>query len=164
MAKRWTTLAFACVLVVAMALVVSAQPVGGTLRILVVDQTKTFGSTMRVAGLVGALRQVPIFEVGVTLSDVAGEWDDPLTGQTNQDAPYDIAIVLPRTIDTGTAHAIWLISNGLGVLRTDVRAAIGIVSEIATQVFSGLAEPKTVDDDLFPAILWGIYAKSGWMR
>ena len=163
MTKRWMAAVLMCALLATTTLVASAQPSGGTIRILVADETKTFASTMRVAGLVGALRKVPIFQVGVVLSD-ATDWEDPLAGQVNEDAPYDLVILLPRGLDSGSAYAIWVVSGGIGTLGNDVAAAIGIVTEIAGQVFSGAAPVKGVNDDLFPAVLWGLYVTKGWMR
>jgi hypothetical protein len=102
--------------------------------------------------------------VGVVLADVTSDWDDPLAGKTNESDPYDIAIVLPRGIDTGTAVAIWIVSDGLGVLPSDVRASMDVVIQIINQVFLGAAEARTVSDDLFPALLWGLYVQEGWIQ
>lgn len=164
MCKRWMAVVVAGVLVAVMMIGASAQPAVGTIRVLVVDGTKTFAATMRVAGLVGALRQIPIFEVGVVLSTAHSDWDDPLAGQVNKESPYDVVVVLPRSLDAGSAEAIWIVSRGFGAMEEDVRPAIGVVIEVTNRVFAGAGAAKTVNDDLFPALLWGLYVSKGWMR
>jgi len=134
------------------------------IRILLVDETKTFTSTMKVAGTIGALRQMGLFEVSVRLSDVDNDYADPLAGitlETGQD-PFDLILILPRGLDTRTNVSIWLVSDWLDVLSPFVRGAIDLISNVVDQVFAGSGQTIDVSEDLWPNFLWAVYAKKGW--
>jgi len=107
---------FAVRLALAIALIAALNaPVQAGVRVLVVDETKTLASTMRVAGLVGALRGTGLFDVSHRLADVESSWDDPLAGSEPppDEAPQDLILIVPRGIDDGSADWIWIASNGL---------------------------------------------------
>lgn len=161
MVVGWT-----CVLVIAAALVASAQPEVVPIRVLVVDETKTFDSTMRVASLVGALRSVGMFDVDVALADVASSYDDPLAGREPEEGGelYELIAVLPRGLDDGSVHQIWIVSAGLDDLSPAVAAALDIASGILEQVFAGIGEATDVSEDLWPCLLWAVYSTNGWVR
>ena len=166
MSRRSMVVGWTCVLVIAAALVASAQPEVAPIRVLVVDETKTFNSTMRVAGLVGALRQVGMFDVGVALADVASSYDDPLVDRSPgaDEAPYDLIIILPRGLDDGSATQIWIVSAGIGSLPAAVAAGLDLLSGVVDQVFAGLGEATDVSEDLRPCLLWSVYSMKGWIR
>ena len=154
----------AALLILSMGLAGMAQTPPAPTRVLVVDETKTFLSTMRVAGLVGALRQMGLFEVGVALGDVTTSYDDPLAGQEPNAEPYDLAVILPRGLDDGSIASIWIVSNGLDLLAPPVRAGVEVISQVIEQVYAGIASAVDVHEDLFPAFLWGLYVMEGWMK
>ena len=166
MDKRWTVVGWMCVLILATTLGASAQPEAEPVRVLVVDETKTFTSTMLVAGLVGALRSFGTFEVGVALADVTTDYDDPLAGRSLADGedPYDLIVILPRGLDDGSNGQIWIVSDGLSALPPSVAASLPVVSGIVEQVFGGLGESIDVSEDLWPCLLWAVYEVNGWMR
>ena len=155
-----------CVLILAATLAASAQSEAGPVRVLVVDETKTFNSTMRVAGLVGALRSVGLFEVGVTLSDVTSSYDDPLADWSleEEEEPYDLIVVLPRGLDDGSISQIWIVSAGVSNLSQGVFAALNAAAGIVDQVFAGIGEAIDVSEDLWPCLLWAVYSTKGWIR
>jgi len=166
MSKRNAFAGWTILLVVAMTFVASAQPTPESIRVLVVDETKTFGSTMLVAGLVGALRQVGMFDVGVTLADVTSSYDDPLHGRTPADDedPYDLIVILPRGLDDNSIGQVWIVSAGVDSLSPIVVAGIDMLSVLVGQVFSGTAEAIDVTEDLWPGLLWAVYEPKGWIR
>jgi len=166
MSRRSKVVGWTCVLVVAAALVASAQPEVAPIRVLVVDETKTFASTMRVAGLVGALRSVGMFNVGVALADVASSYDDPLAGREPEEGEelYDLIVVLPRGLDDGSVRQIWIVSAGLDELESSVAAGLSIVADVLEQVFAGIGETTDVSEDLWPCLLWAVYSTNGWIR
>lgn len=140
------------------------QELPPSIRILIVDETKTFTSTMKVAGTIGALRQMGLFEVSVRLADVDTDYDDPLAGialETGQD-PFDLILILPRGLDTKTNVSIWLVSDWLNALSPFVRGAVDLVSNVVDQVFAGSGQTIDVSEDLWPNFLWAVYAKKGW--
>jgi hypothetical protein len=166
MSRRSMVVGWTCVLVVAAALVASAQPGVAPIRVLVVDETKTFDSTMRVAGLVGALRSVGMFDVGVALADVTSSYDDPLAGREPDEGEelYDLIVVLPRGLDDGSIRQIWIVSAGLDDLSPSVAAGLDIVADVLDQVFAGIGEAIDVSEDLWPCLLWAVYSTNGWIR
>jgi len=148
----WGTLAF-------------AQETPPTIRILLIDETKTFTSTMKVAGTIGALRQMGLFDVSVRLADVDTDYADPLAGiapESDQE-PFDFILILPRGLDTKTSVSIWLVSDGLNVLSSFARSAIDLVSNIFDQVFAGSGQTIDVSEDLWPGFLQAAYVLKGWM-
>ena len=117
----------------------AGQELSPTIRVLLIDETKTFTSTMKVAGTIGALRQMGLFEVSVQLADVETDYDDPLVGTTpepDQD-PFDLILILPRGLDTKMNVSIWLVSDGLNSLSPFVRNAVNLISNVVDQVFAG---------------------------
>jgi len=153
-------------LVAAVVFAASAQPEPAPVRVLVVDETKTFDLTMRVAGLVGALRTTGAFEVGVKLADVATSFDDPLAGRTPEEgeAPYDLIVVLPRGLDDGSIRQIWIVSDGMNALSPIVAASLPGLSDVIDRVFAGIGAAIDVSEDLWPCWLWAAYAMTGWVR
>ena len=125
-------------LMTAIPLGVLSQEAPPLVRVLVVDETKTFNSTMRVAGLVGALRSVGLFDVGVALADVTSSYDDPLADRTPEEGEdaYDLIVVLPRGLDDGSIGQIWVVSAGLSTLSPGVSTAVGVATGVIDQVFS----------------------------
>ncbi len=137
-----------------------------TIRLLLVDETKTFTSTMKVAGTIGALRQMGLFEVSVRLADVATDYDDPLAGiapEPDQN-PYHLILILPRGLDTKTNVSIWLVSNGLDTLSPLVRGAVDLISNVVDQVFAGSGQTIDVSEDLWPGFLWAAHVSKGWIQ
>jgi len=166
MRKRAKAVGWVCLLMAATTLLASAQPAPEAVRVLVVDETKTFTSTMRVAGLVGALRTVGMFEVGVALADVTTSYDDPLAGRmpAEDEEVYDLIVVLPRGLDNGSIDQIWVVSAGFDALAPIVAAGVDMLSVLVDQVFAEIAEAIDVTEDLWPCLLWAVYESKGWIR
>jgi len=91
------------------------QELPPAVRVLLIDETKTFTSTMKVAGTIGALRQMGLFDVSVRLANVDTDYSDPLAGITPEpdQSPFDLVLILPRGLDTKANVSIWLVSDGL---------------------------------------------------
>ncbi len=167
MPKRLKTLLLMLVaLAMAIPLISLSQDAPPLVRVLVVDETKTFASTMRVAGLVGGLRSVGLFDVGVALADVASSYDDPLADRSLEEGeePHDLIVILPRGLDDGSVRQIWLVSAGLSSLSPSVTASLDVLTGILDQVFAGIGEAIDVSEDLWPCLLWAVYSTKGWIR
>ena len=167
MSKRSKTLLLVLVaLTMAIPLSSLSQEAPPLVRVLVVDETKTFASTMRVAGLVGALRSVGLFDVGVALADVASSYDDPLVDRIPEEGenPHDLIVILPRGLDDGSMRQIWVVSAGLSSLSPIVTASLEVLTGIVDQVFGGAGEAIDVSEDLWPCLLWATYSMKGWIR
>ena len=167
MLKRWKMLLPVLVALLAVIPLGSlSQDAPPLVRVLVVDETKTFASTMRVAGLVGGLRSVGLFDVAVTLAEVVGNYDDPLGDRTPEEGeePFDLIVILPRGLDDGSIGRIWVVSAGLSSLSPIVTASVDMLTGIVDQVFTGIGEAIDVSEDLWPCLLWAVYSTKGWIR
>ncbi len=133
-------------------------------RLLLVDETKTFASTMRVGALAGALKGLRLFEVSVRLVDVESSYEDPLVGASLDQAPFDIILILPRGLDDDSVSQIWLATTGLESLAPTVRAGVDTASHIVDQIFQGIGEAIDVSEDLWPGLLAALYQKKGLLR
>jgi len=139
---------------------------GEQVRLLVVDQTKTFLSTMRIGGLVGALKGTGLYAVDVTFADAASDWDDPLAGQALAEGadPYDVVLIIPRGIDDGSADWVWILSQPASMAPPEVAMGLGVLGEVLGLVFEGAMDPMNSADDLYLAFLHSLYISEGWMR
>ena len=166
MKKRIGLLCLGVLFLLGSTISVIAQETAPTIAVLLIDGTKTFTSTMKVAATVGALRQAGLFEISVHLSDVASDFDDPLFGVAREpeDGPFDLILILPRGLDTKTNVSIWLVSDGLSVVSPFVRGGVELISNVVDQVFAGSGQTIDVSEDLWPSFLWSIYNSKGWMK
>ncbi len=146
----------------------SAQTAGqedvAGVRLLLVDETKTFISTMRVGALAGALKGSGMFQVSVRLVDVESSYENPLAGALPDQAPFDIILILPRGLDDRSVSQIWLVSGGLDKLAPPVQAGLAGVSQVLDQIFQGIGEAVDVSEDLWPGFLAALYQKKGLLR
>jgi len=159
---------FLVLAIVVLSAAAGAQPEteSPTIRLLIVDETKTFLSTMRVGALVGVLKGAGLFEVDVKFVDVATSWDDPLDGETLDPdlEPYDIVVVIPIGIDDGTVDWVLLVSGPPPLLDPSVLGGLGMIGQITAQVFEGNVRAVGIADHLLVALLYGVYSAEGWMR
>lgn len=166
MTNRWRWLCLLGTLVLMGSVVACAQEAPSAIRVLLIDETKTFTSTMKVAATIGALRQTGMMDVSVRLSDETNDYADPLgeTARDTEEEAFDLMLILPRGLDTRTDVRIWLVSDGLDLVTPDVRAAVEIVSSILDQVFEGSGHVVDVSEDLWPGFLSATYRLKGWLR
>lgn len=136
------------------------------LRLLVLDATKTFLSTMRIGGAVGALKGTGLFDVDVRFVDVTSEWHDPLAGERLEDGtqPYDVLLFVPVGLDDRTADWVWVLSDPSAQRPPSLAAGLAAVEQIIARVFEGTVSSMDMGDDLFLAFLHSQYVADGWMR
>jgi hypothetical protein len=148
--------------------VVNAQPeaAGEAIRLLIVDETRTFLSTMRVGGIVGMIKGSGIFQVDVILANVESSWNDPLAGEEpgSDLEPYDLALIIPRGIDDGSIDWACILSGAPRLLSAHVSSGIDLITQVVGQVFEGSVRPIGVHDDLLLGFLYEVYVMEGWMR
>ena len=165
---RWRLGMILVTAVLGLGILVNAQPkaAGEAVRLLIVDETKTFLSTMRVGGLVGVLKGSGLFRVDVIFADVESSWDDPLAGKGPDPdlEPYDLVLLIPRGIDDGSIDWICSLSGDPRLLPTRVSAGIEFIAEVVGQVFEGSVRPIGVHDDLLLDLFYEVYLMKGWIR
>jgi hypothetical protein len=149
---------------VAIVLPACAAAAQGMPRVLVVDATKSFASTLRVGALVGALRGTGAVAVDVHLAEGRSFLDDPLPAEPQNGVVYDLLILIPRGLDDGSAERIWIVSDAPSHLAPSAAAALVLVQATVDAVFDGLGYAVDVTEDLYPAFLWAGYRARGWVR
>ena len=132
-------------------------------RVLLIDETRTFASTMRVGALAGALRQAGV-DLEVRLEPVASSFIDPLAGVTNSADPFDLILVVPVGIEDGSLDAVWLLRRSTAPDTAEVLGAIEPLRYLLSAVFEGVASPVGIRDDFWLDALAASYESRGWLR
>jgi hypothetical protein len=132
-------------------------------RILLVDETKTFASTMRVGALAKVLKNSELVELSVKMIDVDSSYADPLSGMDKPEQPYDLVLIVPKGIDDGSISQVWLVSEYYDS-STPEYALLAMLSGVIDQVFQGLACATDVCEDLWPAAYAALYLEQGWIK
>jgi len=165
--RRRLRLAIALTLVLLGTMAV-AQPETATpsVRLLVIDETKTLHATMRIGAMVGALKGAGLFHVDVRLADVESSGDDPLVGERPDPRldPYDIVLIVPRGMDNASADWVLVVTDTLSTLRPAVLAGVGAIEQVVAAVFEGSVRTVGIYDHLLVPLLYGVYEAQGWMR
>jgi hypothetical protein len=132
-------------------------------RMLLVDETKTFASTMRVGALAGILRKTGMVDLSVELVEVMSSYENPLSGIALPDDPYDIILIIPKGIDGGSVEQIWLVTPHFEE-RSPEHAHLLALSGLIDRVFAGIATATDVSEGLFPGFFAALYFQQGWLR
>ena len=134
-------------------------------RLLLLDCTKTFASTMRVGGLAAFLRTSGAVDVVVQFGDVAGMYEVPaIQEDALQGEPFDAVIFIPRGIDDGSADSIWIITNILPDSPHQLWEQIVLLRMVINEAFTGLAHGVDSTIDLWSAFTASLYTAQGWLR
>lgn len=140
-----------------------AQSTPMKLRVLLVDETKSFLSTMRVGALAGVLKNTGMADVDAKMVDVDSSYVDPLAALSVPELPYDLILIVPAGIDDASVAQIWLVTRYFDK-TTPQYALLAGLSEIVDQVFQGAAVAVDVSEDLWPAGYASLYLAEGWLR
>jgi len=135
-------------------------------RTLLIDETRTFASTMRVGALAGVLRQAGV-DLEVRLDAVLTTYVDPLDGAGSPDAPFDLILIVPVGIEVGTVGTVgevWMLYGHAAAASDDAQARLEPLRDLLAVVFEGIAAPVGVLDDLWVAGLASLYEAEGWLR
>lgn len=131
-------------------------------NLLIVDETRTFSSSMRVEVLARALKRTELFDLAARIVKVDSSFVDPLQDEV-PDKPYDIILVIPWGIDDGTVKQLWVITRPFTEISEELRGAVTVVKEIANGIFHGVAEAVDVTEDLIPGYFAAILIWEGWL-
>jgi len=131
-------------------------------RVLVIDETKTFQESLQVNALAGLLKGNPTFEVAAKLAEVASPLDLPLQHETLE-TTFDLVVLVP--LDLGRGKTVWLFGRPYFEQKEpQVAQAAQALRGMLSQVFAPQgAAVRGVGDDLFPAIVAGYFLKHGWL-
>jgi len=133
-------------------------------RVLLVDGTKTLEATLRVGGLVKAIRQSGLAEVSVAFTDEESPYADPLAGKLAPALPYDIIIIVPRGIGDGTSNVVWLLVGGSPFASPAASAALAALGSGMNLVFGEGIRGLGPLDDLWATLTAALYVTEGWLH
>ncbi|MFQ6118157.1 MAG: hypothetical protein ACE5LQ_07805 [Candidatus Bipolaricaulia bacterium] len=160
------------VLVLALLLSIGGSVIGGfaqdqgqgeeRFKLLIVDETRTFSSSMRVEVLARALIRTELFDLSAKIIEVSSSFDDPLQGE-EPDQQYDVILIVPAGIDDGTVKQIWVVTQPFTEISEELRDAVATVKQAANGIFRGAAEAVDVTEDLLPGYFAAIFIKEGWL-
>lgn len=157
--KRMTTVSAALVLLVVLAggILGDEAPSGKpSVRLLVIDETRSIQSSLQIGQFARALKETGLFNIDA-MTDI------PMDRNSSGPA-YDLAIIVP-----GGLSQIWIVTPDLPTLLSpSVQIAFQVLKDIASRVYEGesaLDARSVVDvtEDLFPAIYGGLLAQNGWL-
>ena len=131
-------------------------------QLLIVDETQTFGSTIRLQVLASLLNKTKGFELTAKFVRVESSFDDPLQGEEPEQR-YDIVLIIPKGVDDGTMRQLWLATRPWVELPEELRSAAEQLKVIANEVFQGAATAVDVTEDLIPAYFAALFMREGWL-
>lgn len=82
-------------------------------HLLIVDETQTFSSSIRLQVLASLLNRTGLFELTAKFVRVENSFDDPLQGE-EPDRRYDVILIIPKGIDDGTVRQLWVVTRPPG--------------------------------------------------
>jgi hypothetical protein len=131
-------------------------------NLLIIDETRTFGSSMRVQIMASVAKRTGLFDLSARIVQVNSSFDDPLRGEV-PDKQYNIILVIPWGIDDGTVEQLWVITRPFTEISEELRGAVAIIKEITNGIFHGVAEAVDVTEDLIPGYFATIFIQEGWL-
>ncbi len=131
-------------------------------QLLIVDETQTFGSTIRLQVLASLLNKTKGFELTAKFVRVESSFDDPLQGEEPEQR-YDIVLIIPKGVDDGTMRQLWLATRPWVELPEGLRSAVEQLKAIANEVFRGAAVAVDGTEDLIPAYFAALFMREGWL-
>jgi hypothetical protein len=129
------------------------------ISLLIVDETETFDSSIRVQVLASLLKKTGLFKVSAKIAKVNSSFINPLQGIP--DRRYDIILIVPKGVDDGSIKQIWIITRPINCKTLYLMRYIELISEIVEKIF--LVEAVDITEDLIPAYFAVIFIQEGWL-
>ena len=166
MKKNSVLILILMILVSAFAIQGAAQENGERYKIVFVDESTTFEISMRVQGLVGALKARKELEVQAKTAEVENPTENPL--KEEEISGVDLVIIVPRTVETGRVNQVWVITRPITTIPLEARAeAIERLEQLKGAIekaFAGKVKPVGVNDDVIPAYFSTLFLREGILR
>ncbi|MBS3765650.1 hypothetical protein KGY71_03910 [Candidatus Bipolaricaulota bacterium] len=135
-------------------------------RLMVVDGTRSLEISMRIQGLVSALKKREGLEVDAQTLKTEDPTLNPLKGMEVE--PYDLVMIVPPTIETGSIEQVWLVTRPLSQIPLEQKkgamAQLDQLKEAVLKAFEGKVTPVGVNDDLIPAYFSTLFLREGALR
>lgn len=137
-----------------------------TYRLLFLDGTRSLEMSMRVQGLVNNLQESGEIEVETKTVNMEDLTLNPLDGE--EGGPYDLILIVPPTIETGSIKQVWMVTAPLSKIPVEQKEQVlGQLSQLkkaVSRAFEGKVTPVGVNDDLIPAYFSSLFLKEGALR
>jgi hypothetical protein len=144
---------------------VSAQEVEGS-SLLIVDETESMETSMRIQGFVAALKRRSNIEVITRMAKPENPTDNPVEDSKN--LTVDAIIIFPRTIETGRINQVWIATRPYSAVPPEMRPEMITMMEQLKggieQAFSGKVRAVDVNDDVIPAYFSTLFLREGVLR
>ncbi|MBS3788303.1 hypothetical protein KGY79_08945 [Candidatus Bipolaricaulota bacterium] len=130
-----------------------------------VDETRSLEMSMRIQGLVRNLQSKEKLKIEAKSLEVKDPTINPLSGTKNR--PYDLVIIVPPTIETGTIEQIWLVTKPLSKIPVEKKERVMVqldqLKGAVSKAFEGEVKPVGVNDDVIPAYFSTLFLREGYL-
>ncbi len=135
-------------------------------KLLVVDETQSIETSMRVQGFVGALKQRSEVEVVTRMAKPDEPTENPI--KDPQNLTVDAVLIFPHTIETGRINQVWIVTRPYSAIpvkaRKETANMMKRLKDGIEQAFSGKVNAVGVDDDVIPAYFSTLFLREGVLR
>ncbi len=135
-------------------------------KLLIVDETESMETSMRVQGFVGAIKSRSDVEVLTRMVKMDDPTANPL--KDSKDLKVDAVIIVPSTIETGKVKQVWVATRPFSTIPLEMRAeTMGMMEQLKKGIekaFSGKVNAVGVNDDVVPAYFSTLFLREGVLR
>lgn len=135
-------------------------------KLLIVDETESMGTSIRVQGFVGAIKSRSDVDVLTRMVKTDHPTANPL--QDSEDLKVDAVVIVPSTIETGKVKQIWIATRPFSAVPPEMRAEMkGMMDQLKKGIekaFSGKVKAVGVNDDVIPAYFSTLFLREGVLR
>lgn len=135
-------------------------------KLLIVDETESMETSMRVQGFVGAIKSRSDVEVLTRMVKTDHPTANPL--KDSEDLKVDAVIIVPSTIETGKIKQVWIVTRPYSAIPLEMRAeTMGMMKQLKEGIekaFSGKVNAVGVNDDVIPAYFSTLFLREGVLR
>lgn len=135
-------------------------------KLLIVDETESMETSMRVQGFVGAIKSRSDVEVLTRMVKTDDPTANPL--KDSEDLKVDAVVIVPSTIETGKVKQVWVATRPFSAVPLEMRAEMmGMMDQLKQGIekaFSGKVNAVGVNDDVISAYFSTLFLREGVLR
>lgn len=135
-------------------------------KLLIVDETESMETSMRVQGFVGAIKSRSDVEVLTRMFKTDNPTANPLKDSEN--LMVDAVVIVPSSIETGKVKQVWIVTRPFSAVPLEMRAEMmGMMDQLKEGIekaFSGQVNAVGVNDDVIPAYFSTLFLREGVLR
>jgi hypothetical protein len=135
-------------------------------RLLIVDETESMETSMRVQGFVGAIKNMSDVAVLTRVVKTENPTANPL--EDSKDLKVDAVVIVPSTIETGKIKQVWIATRPYSAvplkMRKETMSMMRKLKNGIEKAFSGQVNAVGVNDDVIPAYFSTLFLREGVIR